>query len=30
MSLSETVSKIESLNDEQRECIENCNEAAQV
>ncbi|WP_415380516.1 four-helix bundle copper-binding protein [Halosimplex sp. TS25] len=30
MSLSETVSKIESLNDEQRDCIENCNEAAQV
>ncbi|WP_435074430.1 four-helix bundle copper-binding protein [Halorubrum sp. HHNYT27] len=30
MSLSETVSKIESLSDEQRDCIENCNEAAQV
>ncbi|NIC00887.1 four-helix bundle copper-binding protein [Halobacterium sp. R2-5] len=30
MSLSETVSKIDSLSDEQRECIENCNEAAEV
>ncbi|WP_144905572.1 four-helix bundle copper-binding protein [Halobellus captivus] len=30
MPLSETVSKIDSLNDEQRECIEVCNEAAQV
>ncbi|WP_255195370.1 four-helix bundle copper-binding protein [Halorarius litoreus] len=30
MSLSETVSKINSLSDEQRDCIENCNEAAMV
>jgi hypothetical protein len=30
MSLAETVSKIGSLNEEQRECIENCNEAAEV
>lgn len=30
MSLSETVSKIESLSDEQRDCIENCNEAVEV
>jgi len=30
MSLSETVSKIDSLSDEQRDCIENCNEAATV
>ncbi|QLG26244.1 four-helix bundle copper-binding protein [Halorarum halophilum] len=30
MSLSDTISKIDSLSDEQRECIENCNEAAAV
>ncbi|MBO4248975.1 four-helix bundle copper-binding protein (plasmid) [Halomicrobium sp. IBSBa] len=30
MSLTETVSKIETLSDEQRECIEHCNEAAEV
>lgn len=30
MSFSETVSKIDSLSDEQRDCIENCTEAAQV
>jgi len=30
MSLLETVSNIESLSDEQRDCIENCSEAAQV
>lgn len=30
MSLSETVEKIDTLNDEQRECIENCNEATEV
>lgn len=30
MSLSETVSKIESLSDEQRDCIEICNEATEV
>ncbi|EMA70748.1 putative cytoplasmic protein [Halorubrum aidingense JCM 13560] len=30
MSLSETVSKIDSLSDDQRDCIENCNEAAEV
>jgi len=30
MSLTETVSKIETLSDEQRECIENCNEATEV
>ena len=30
MSLTETVSKIEGLTDEERDCIENCNEAAQV
>jgi hypothetical protein len=30
MSLSETVSKIDRLNDEERDCIENCNEAAEV
>lgn len=30
MSFSETVSKIESLSTEQRECIENCVEAAQA
>ncbi|CQH53590.1 uncharacterized protein HHUB_1981 [Halobacterium hubeiense] len=30
MSLSETVSNIDGLNDEQRECIENCNEAAEI
>ncbi|MDZ5809939.1 four-helix bundle copper-binding protein [Halorubrum sp. AD140] len=30
MSLSETVSEIEGLSDEQRECIENCNETAQI
>ena len=30
MALADTVSKIDSLSDEQRECIENCNEASQV
>jgi hypothetical protein len=30
MSLAETVSKIKSLSDRQRECIENCNEATEV
>lgn len=30
MSLSETLSKNERLSDEQRECIENCTEAAEV
>lgn len=30
MSLTETVSKIDSLNDDQRECIEICNEATEV
>lgn len=30
MSLGETVSKIEGLSDEQRTCIENCNEATEV
>lgn len=30
MSLSETVSKIDHLSDEQRDCIENCNEASEV
>jgi hypothetical protein len=30
MPLSETVSRIDSLSDEQRECIENCNEATEV
>ncbi|WP_123537301.1 four-helix bundle copper-binding protein [Halosimplex salinum] len=30
MSLSETVSKIDRLSDDQRDCIENCNEAAEV
>lgn len=30
MSLSETLSKIDSLSDDQRECIENCTEAAAV
>jgi len=30
MSLSETVSKIDRLSDEQRECIENCEEASEV
>ncbi|WP_418286160.1 four-helix bundle copper-binding protein [Halorubrum sp. DTA46] len=30
MSFSDTVSKIDGLNDEQRECIENCTEAAQA
>jgi len=30
MSLAETVSKIDSLSDGQRECIENCNEATEV
>lgn len=30
MSLAETVSEIDRLSDEQRECIEICNEAAEV
>src|SRR6056297_1398121 len=30
MSLSETVSRIDHLSDEQRDCIEICNEASQV
>lgn len=30
MSLSETLSDIEHLSDEQRECLENCQRAAQV
>lgn len=30
MSLAETVSKIDRLSDEQQECVENCNEAAEV
>lgn len=30
MSLADTVSKIDHLSEEQRECIENCNEAAEV
>jgi hypothetical protein len=30
MSLTETVSKIDHLTDEQRECIELCNEAAEI
>ncbi|WP_050032403.1 four-helix bundle copper-binding protein [Halorubrum halophilum] len=30
MSLSETVSRINGLSDEQRDCIENCSEASQV
>ena len=30
MSLADTVSKISSLSDDQRECIENCNEATEV
>lgn len=30
MSLSETVSHIDHLGDEQRECIENCNEASEI
>ncbi|AUV82633.1 four-helix bundle copper-binding protein [Salinigranum rubrum] len=30
MSLAETVSKIDGLSDEERECIEICNEAAEV
>ena len=30
MSLAETVSKIDRLSDEERECIEICNEAAEV
>ena len=30
MSLSETVSKIDRLDEEERDCIEICNEAAQV
>lgn len=30
MSLSETASKIDHLNDEARECLENCIEAAEV
>ena len=30
MSLADTVSQIDRLSDEQEECIENCNEAAQV
>ena len=30
MSLAETISRIDNLSDEQRECIENCNEAAEV
>jgi hypothetical protein len=30
MSLSETVSKIDRLSEEERECIEICNEAAEV
>ncbi|MBX0297967.1 four-helix bundle copper-binding protein [Haloarcula nitratireducens] len=30
MSLTETVSEIDHLSEEQRDCIENCNAAAQV
>jgi hypothetical protein len=30
MSLAETVSEIDHLSDEQRDCIENCNEASEV
>ncbi|WP_058365514.1 four-helix bundle copper-binding protein [Haloparvum sedimenti] len=30
MSLTETVDRIEGLSDDQRECIENCNEAAEA
>jgi hypothetical protein len=30
MSLAETVSKIDRLSDEQRDCIENCNQASEV
>jgi hypothetical protein len=30
MSLAETVSKIDHLSDEQRECIENCQETVEV
>ncbi|WP_436931936.1 four-helix bundle copper-binding protein [Halosimplex halobium] len=30
MSLADTVSRIDRLSDEQRECIENCNEATEV
>lgn len=30
MSFADTVSRIDGLSDEQRECIENCNEAAEV
>ena len=30
MSLAETVERIDSLSEAQRECIENCNEAAEV
>jgi len=30
MSLSETVTKIDHLSDEERECVEICNEATQV
>jgi len=30
MSLAEAISKVDHLSDEQRECIENCNEAAEV
>ena len=30
MSLAETVDRIESLSEEQRDCIENCNEAAEA
>lgn len=30
MSLSDTLSEIDRLSDEQRECVENCTEAAEV
>jgi hypothetical protein len=30
MSLAETVSNIDHLSDDQRDCIENCNEASEV
>jgi hypothetical protein len=30
MSFAETIDRIEGLSEEQRECIENCNEAAEV
>lgn len=30
MSLADTISRIDHLSDEERECIENCNEATEV